>query len=215
MDKNIKLNVKMSLQYIFRASNATCDCINDDKERDGMKLQLENINKNIRKNNILHDINLTLEGGKVYGLKDKNGCGKTMLMRTIAGLLKPTSGRVVINDEVLWKDICFPRSMGVLIENPSFLNGYTGFENLKIIASIKGIIGNEDIKATLEKVGLDPDDRRKYRKYSLGMKQKLGIACAVMENPDIVILDEPINAIDQSGVEKVRKIFIIVKKAIR
>ena len=82
-------------------------------------------------------------------------------------------------------------------------------------ASIKGIIGNEDIKATLEKVGLDPDDRRKYRKYSLGMKQKLGIACAVMENPDIVILDEPINAIDQSGVVKVRKIFIIVKKAIR
>ena len=177
-----------------------------------MNLELQNINKKIRKNNILNDISLTIEGGKVIGLKGKNGCGKTMLMRTIAGLLRPTSGKVIINGEELGKDIKFPRSMGILIENPSFLNGYTGLDNLKILASIKGIIGEDEIKSTLEKVGLDPEDRRKYRKYSLGMKQKLGIACAVMENPDIVILDEPINAIDQSGVEKVRRILNDLKE---
>lgn len=175
-------------------------------------LELKEISKDIRKNNILDNINLKMEGGKVYGLKGKNGCGKTMLMRVISGLIKPTKGQVIINNEVLGKDISFPRSIGVLIENPSFLRQYTGFDNLKMLASIKGEIGDEEIEATLKKVGLEPDDKRKYRKYSLGMKQKLGIACAVMETPDIVILDEPINAIDQSGVENVRSILDELKE---
>lgn len=171
-----------------------------------MEIVLKDIGKDIKKKCILHDINITLTGGKVYGLKGKNGCGKTMLMRVISGLIRPTKGEVIINEEILFKDITFPRSIGVLIENPSFLNGYTGFDNLKILASIKGVIGDKEISEAIEKVGLDPKDTRKYRKYSLGMKQKLGIACAFMEHPDIVILDEPINAIDQSGVVLVRKI---------
>lgn len=171
-----------------------------------MELKLVNVTKDIRKVRVLEDISIEMEGGYVYGLKGKNGCGKTMLMRVISGLIKPTKGQVIINDEELHKSISFPRSIGVLIENPSFINGYTGFENLSIIASIKGIIGEDEINEALEKVGLDPKDKRKYRKYSLGMKQRLGIACAVMEKPDIVILDEPINAIDQAGVLLIRNI---------
>lgn len=171
-----------------------------------MYIELKNLEKVMGKKVILHNINLRMEGGKVYGLKGKNGCGKTMLMRAIAGLIKPTAGEIIINDEILWKNITFPRSMGILIENPSFINGATGFDNLKMIASIKGVATDEQIEDSLERVGLDPNDTRKYRKYSLGMKQKLGIACAIMENPDIVILDEPINAIDREGVLLVRTI---------
>ena len=171
-----------------------------------MEILLKSIRKDIRKRNILHDIDMSLTGGNVYGFKGKNGCGKTMLMRIISGLIRPTEGQVIINGEELFKDITFPRSIGVLIENPSFLDGYTGFDNLKMLASIKGLIDDKEIAHAMEKVGLDYKDTRKYRKYSLGMKQKLGIACAFMEHPDIVILDEPINAIDQSGVEKVRSI---------
>lgn len=177
-----------------------------------MYMELTDISKNIRKTTILHDINLRLEGGRVYGLRGKNGCGKTMLMRVMAGLIKPTTGKVVINEKELWKDMTFPDSIGVLIENPSFIDGYTGYKNLKMLADIKGIIGEEEIRDALIKVGLNPEDKRKYRKYSLGMKQKLGIACAFMEHPDIVIMDEPINAIDQSGVELVRNIMDELKE---
>lgn len=171
-----------------------------------MYLELKDINKDIRRKNILHDINCRMEGGKVYGLKGKNGCGKTMLMRVISGLIKPTSGKVDINGKELWKDMTFPDSIGVLIENPSFIDRYTGYENLKLLADIKGLIGRDEIYDAITKVGLDPEDKRKYRKYSLGMKQKLGVACAFMEHPDIVIMDEPINAIDQAGVILIRDI---------
>lgn len=175
-------------------------------------IELKDISKIIKKTTILHDINIRFEGGKVYGLKGKNGCGKTMLMRLISGLIKPSTGKVIINDKELWKDMTFPESIGVLIENPSFIDAYTGFQNLKILAGIKNIISDEDIHYALERVGLNPDDKRKYRKYSLGMKQKLGVACAFMEKPDIIILDEPINAIDQAGVELIRGILDDLKK---
>lgn len=171
-----------------------------------MYMELSGIGKNIRKTTVLHDINLRLEGGKAYGLRGKNGCGKTMLMRVMSGLIKPTYGKVVINGRELWKDMTFPDSIGVLIENPSFIDGYTGYKNLKMLADIKGEIGEQEVREAMEKTGLDSYDKRKYRKYSLGMKQKLGIACAFMEHPDIVIMDEPINAIDSNGVELVRKI---------
>lgn len=177
-----------------------------------MYLELKNITKVIKNITVLEQINLRFESGKVYGLKGKNGCGKTMLMRTICGLIKPTSGTVDINGKLLWKDMSFPESIGTLIENPSFIDGYTGYKNLKLLADIKGKIGDEEIKEALRKVGLNPEDKRKYRKYSLGMKQKLGIACAFMEYPDIVILDEPINAIDKEGVELVRNILDELKK---
>lgn len=170
------------------------------------KIEIRGLNKEIKGVPVLTDINLDMEGGKVYGLKGKNGSGKTMLMRAICGLIVPTSGTVTINGEVLGKQISFPRSVGVLIENPSFIAGYTGFKNLQVLASIQNRIGDEEIRETIQQVGLDPDDKRTYRKYSLGMKQRLGIAAAVMEKPDIVILDEPINALDENGALKVRDI---------
>lgn len=171
-----------------------------------MKVEIKNYCKVLQKAKILDDINITLEGGKAYGFKGKNGCGKTMLMRAICGLIRPTSGFVSINGEVIGKDISFPRSIGALIENPAFLPGYTGLKNLEILASIQNKAGIEELRKMIEKVGLDPDDKRKYKKYSLGMKQKLGIAAAFIEEPELVILDEPINAIDEAGVVHVEKL---------
>ncbi len=175
------------------------------------KIVIENYSKKIGNNVVLSDINLMMESGIVYGLKGKNGSGKTMLMRAISGLIYPTSGRIIINDKILGKDVSFPESIGVLIENPSFLPQYSGFENLKMIASIKDNITDDTIKAYMNEIGLDPEDTKKYRKYSLGMKQKLGIICAIMENPDIIILDEPINALDEESVEKVKQILTRIK----
>ena len=179
-------------------------CIRDSKITD--------VNKTIKKAPILRDINLEFTGGKVYGLRGKNGSGKTMLMRAICGLITPDSGIIDIDGKILGKDISFPESIGVLIENPAFIGNYTGFKNLKVLASIQNRIGDEQIRKALEDIGLDPDDKRTYRKYSLGMKQKLGIAAAVMENPDIIILDEPINALDEVSVEKVHDILEEQKK---
>lgn len=177
-----------------------------------MYIKITDVNKTIKKAPILRDINLEFTGGKVYGLRGKNGSGKTMLMRAICGLITPDSGIIDIDGKILGKDISFPESIGVLIENPAFIGNYTGFKNLKVLASIQNRIGDEQIRKALEDIGLDPDDKRTYRKYSLGMKQKLGIAAAVMENPDIIILDEPINALDEVSVEKVHDILEEQKK---
>lgn len=177
-----------------------------------MYIKITDVNKTIKKAPILRDINLEFTGGKVYGLRGKNGSGKTMLMRAICGLITPDSGIIDIDGKILGKDISFPESIGVLIENPAFIGNYTGFKNLKVLASIQNRIGDEQIIKALEDIGLDPDDKRTYRKYSLGMKQKLGIAAAVMENPDIIILDEPINALDDVSVEKVHDILEEQKK---
>ena len=171
-----------------------------------MYIKITDVNKTIKKAPILRDINLEFTGGKVYGLRGKNGSGKTMLMRAICGLITPDSGIIDINGKILGKDISFPESIGVLIENPAFIGNYTGFKNLKVLASIQNRIGDEQIRKALKDIGLDPDDKRTYRKYSLGMKQKLGIAAAVMENPDIIILDEPTNALDTAGVKLVKGI---------
>lgn len=171
-----------------------------------MEIVIENVSKSIHGVEVLKDINVKFEGGKIYGLRGKNGSGKTMIMRMISGLIRPSSGRVIIDGKMLGRDMSFPESIGVLIENPSFISGYTGYKNLKVLADIKGIIGDKQIKESIRKVGLNLEDKRKYRKYSLGMKQRLGIAAAIMEQPDIILLDEPINAIDENGVEQVRKI---------
>ena len=168
------------------------------------KIELIGVNKYIRKNPILLDINLELDPGNIYGFKGQNGCGKTMLMRMIGGLILPNSGEVRIDGKVLHKDIAYPESIGALIENPAFLGGYTGRENLRMLARLSDGIGNEDVDRAIESVGLDPNDKRKYRQYSLGMKQKLGIANAVMGEPDIIMLDEPINALDEESVKKIR-----------
>ena len=165
----------------------------------GTVVRLEDYCKSFKSAEVLKNINLTLESGKVIGLKGKNGSGKTMLMRAISGLILSTSGKVYINDKELGRHISFPPSIGILIENPSFISNYTGFKNLKILASIQNRISDDEIRDAIRKVGLDPDDKRTFKKYSLGMKQRLGIAAAIMERPDIVILDEPINALDEAG----------------
>lgn len=171
-----------------------------------MFIEITSLTKIIHKTAVLNSISLRLESGKIYGLRGKNGSGKTMLMRAICGLIEPTKGTVNINGDILGKDISFPKSVGALIENPSFLSGYTGLKNLQILASIQNRITEEQIEDTLKAVGLDPGDTRKYRKYSLGMKQRLGIAAAIMEKPDLIILDEPINALDEKGVELAQRI---------
>ncbi|MFU0782774.1 MAG: ABC-type multidrug transport system, ATPase component [Thermoanaerobacterium thermosaccharolyticum] len=175
-------------------------------------LEVSNLSKNIGQNEILKNINLNLEKGTIYGFFGRNGSGKTMLFRALCGLIKPTSGTITINNKVLHRDISFPESIGVIIESPGFWDHYTGFENLKVLSSIKNIIGDEDIRKSIKRVGLDPDDRRIYKKYSLGMKQRLAIAQAIMERPDIIILDEPTNSLDENGVQLVREILLEEKK---
>ncbi len=174
---------------------------------------LSGVNKTIKGADILRGIDLKLHGGKIYGLYGSNGSGKTMLLRAIAGLIHIDSGSIVINGKQLHKDSDFPESIGVVIENPEFWDGYTGFENLKMLASIKKKINNDAIRNTLERVGLDPSDKRTVKKYSLGMKQKLGIAQAIMESPDIILLDEPTNALDKKSTENIRS--IIAEEAAR
>lgn len=164
-------------------------------------IKLENVSKKIRDRIVLNNISFSFEDGKIYGLKGINGSGKTMLMRMIAGLIYPTEGRILVEGKELTKDISFPEKIGLLLENPAFLDRYTGLENLKILAELSGDVKIEKLRETLIKVGLDPDDKRKYRKYSLGMKQRLGIAAAIMDEPSILMLDEPINALDADGVE--------------
>ena len=171
-----------------------------------MYVELQDISKQIRRSPILNHISVGFEKGRIYGLKGKNGSGKTMLLRMIAGLILPNSGQVLIDGKILGKDMSFPASIGILIENPSFISGETGLSNLSILASIQKKADRKDLEETLERVGLDPGDKRTYRKYSLGMKQRLGIAAAIMEKPDIILLDEPINALDDKGVEAVRQI---------
>ena len=166
-----------------------------------MKIQIEQLKKTIKGVTVLDDINYTFNGGRIYGLSGKNGCGKTMLMRLIAGLIYPTGGTIRINDRVLGKDMSFPDSIGILIENPVFLNDYTGYENLKMLADLQRNVSEQEIRDTLEQVGLNWEDKRRFYKYSLGMRQRLGIAAAIMGGPDIILLDEPINAIDADGVE--------------
>ena len=164
-----------------------------------MFLELENVSKKIGADDVLSEINLSMEKGRIYGLQGKNGCGKSMLMRVICGLVLPTSGTVKIGGKILGKDISFPESVGMFIEKPGFLDSYTGVQNLKMLASIKNLVSGTEITEVLKKVGLEDVMHKKYKKYSLGMKQKLGIAAAIMERPDIVILDEPANALDEKS----------------
>ncbi len=171
-----------------------------------MNITLNKVTKVIGGNTVTDNVDISMKSGVIYGLRGYNGCGKTMLMRLIAGLIIPTKGVIKYDNKTLGKDMDFSESMGILIENPAFLGGLSGFDNLKLLASIKGTINDETIKKTIRRVGLDPDDKKKYRKFSLGMKQRLGIASAIMESPDLIILDEPTNALDSSGVETVKKI---------
>lgn len=175
-----------------------------------MKIKIEHLTKTIKGACVLDDVNMELESGNIYGFQGKNGSGKTMLLRAVSGLIYATKGTIQIDGNIMGKDMAFPPEVGVLIENPAFLGEYSGYDNLKMLASIRG--KEIQIKDVLKKVGLDPCDKRKYRKYSLGMKQRLGIACAIMEEPRLLILDEPFNALDQTGQEEIAQIIVEMKK---
>lgn len=168
-----------------------------------MNIKVVNATKYIHGSLILDNVSMELTSGKIYGLKGPNGSGKTMLMRLIGGLIRPTSGMVEINGEKLGAGKDFPASMGLLLENPAFLPNYTGLKNLELLCGINERADIEQIRQALQDVGLDPDDKRKYRKYSLGMKQRLGIAAAIMEKPDLLLIDEPTNALDDKGIDQI------------
>lgn len=169
-------------------------------------IEIDDVTKIIRGSVVIDHVSLRMNEGEIVGLQGVNGSGKTMLMRLVSGLIFPSSGEIRIDGKVLGKDITFPESIGVLIESPAFLDNYNGFDNLKMLASIRGEIGDEAIRKMIERVGLDPWDKKKYKKYSLGMKQRLGIAGACMEKPKLLILDEPTNALDTAGVELLKEI---------
>lgn len=171
-----------------------------------MKIKVENIEKQIKGNEVLKNVSFEFESGKVYGIYGRNGSGKTMLMRSILGLINLDSGKIMIDEDEIGKDIDFPQSVGAMIENPGFFSYSTGYENLKLLAEIKNIIGEQEIREMINKVGLDDKDKRTVSKYSLGMRQRLAIAQAVMEKPKLLVLDEPTNALDEEGVEMFRKI---------
>lgn len=176
-----------------------------------MNISIEHVTKKIKDATVLKDICLEMKGGTVYGLQGKNGSGKTMLMRAISGLIRPTSGRIVINGEQLHKNISIPRSIGLLLENPSLLPEYDASQNLKLLAKMQGGVPEEEIRQLIRDVGLEDAGHKKVEKYSLGMKQRLGIAAAILGSPDIILLDEPINAIDGEGVEEIRSLILSMK----
>ncbi len=177
-----------------------------------MVLTIENVSKKIQGVTVLDGVNLSMESGKIYGLLGRNGSGKTMLMRAICGLIRPSEGIISIDGAQQWKDFSYPTNLGMLIETPYFLPDFTGYDNLEMLSSIKKKITRNDIRTALEKVGLNPDDKRTTRKYSLGMRQRLGIACAIMEHPDLLVLDEPFNGLDVDGYELIQNIILEEKR---
>lgn len=174
-------------------------------------ITVQNLYLTIRKTEILRNVNVTFEKGKIHGLIGRNGSGKTMLMKCICGFVKPTGGMVMVAGKQIGKDCDFPDSVGIIIETPGFIPYYSGYRNLKLLADLKGRIGKEEIRSTMKTVGLDPDLKRHVRKYSLGMRQRLGLAQAIMENPDLLILDEPMNGLDKEGVADMRKYLLDLK----
>ena len=177
-----------------------------------MKIEVKDVTKKLDKELVLNDVSLSLDSGKIYGLVGRNGSGKSMLLKTICGFVKPDKGYVKVGGEDIYKNNTFPKKTAALIERPNYLPDLTGYENLKMLASINKVIGDKEILNTLEKVNLLEEKDKKFKKYSLGMKQKLGIAQVLMENPDIMIFDEPFNCLEEESVKKIRKLLLDEKK---
>lgn len=173
---------------------------------------IKNVSKSFDGIEVLHDVNLDLEEGKIYGFIGRNGSGKSVLFKIICGLYYPTSGSVLVDGVDIHKNDVFPNDMRVLIEKPNFLPNLTGLENLKLLASIQNKITEEDIILILDKLNLKKDMNKLYHKYSLGMKQKLAVAQVFMENPKMMIFDEPFNGIEEKTVEVIKKILLEEKK---
>ncbi len=178
-----------------------------------MHIKIEGASKQIKGSSVLENINLEFESGKIYGIVGKNGSGKTMLLRAVAGLIVPTEGKIYIDEKELHKELSFPPEMGIIIENPELLEHLTGLENLKLLAEVNNSITEEQIIEYMKLFSLDPGSKKPVKKYSLGMKQKLGIIQAIMENQQLLILDEPFNALDEGTVLMLRDLFLNYKNA--
>lgn len=178
----------------------------------GHIIDVVNVSKKFGSETVVNDVSLSLDKGKIYGIIGRNGSGKTVLFKMIIGFLRPSSGKIFVDGLEIGKDTDFAKETGIIIETPGFLGGLSGYKNLEYLASINNKIGKAEIREYMGKVGLDPDNRKKVRKYSLGMRQRLGIAQAIMENPHILILDEPMNGLDKQGVEDMRTLFLNLKK---
>lgn len=176
-------------------------------------IEIKNMSKSFKSHKVLNDINISIEKGSVCGFVGLNGSGKTLLMKVIAGFLKPDCGTVLVQGKEVGKEVDFPDDIGVIIETPSFMPYISGYKNLYDLYSIKGIPDKEKIRKTMQLVGLDPDDKKFVYKYSLGMRQRLGIAQAIMEEQSLLILDEPMNGLDKKGVEEMRTLFLRLKEA--
>lgn len=175
-------------------------------------ISVKNVDLKIGKTQILKEINVEFEDGKIHGLIGRNGSGKTMLMKCICGFVKPTCGEIIVDGKRVGKDIDFPKDMGIIIETPGFIPYYSGYKNLKLLAGLNNKIGKDEVRESMKKVGLDPDLKRHVKKYSLGMRQRLGLAQAIMENPKILILDEPFNGLDKEGVKEMREYLLSYKE---
>lgn len=173
-----------------------------------MKIEVKNVSKSFGGVNILQDINLTFESGKIYGLIGRNGTGKSVFLKMLCGFYEPTNGDITYDGINFIKEKGFPPNTRALIEKPNFIPDLTGFENLKLLSSIQNIIGDKEILNTLSQVNLISEKDKKYSKYSLGMKQKLGIAQVLMEDPKVLILDEPFNGVEEKTARDLRKILV-------
>ena len=174
-------------------------------------IQINDVSLTIKKTEILRNVTVDFEKGKIHGLIGRNGSGKTMLMKCICGFVKPTEGMITVNGKQVGRDCDFPDSVGIIIETPGFIPYYSGYKNLKLLANLRKKITGGQVKEAMERVGLDPELKRHVRKYSLGMRQRLGLAQAIMEEPELLVLDEPMNGLDKEGVADMRSYLLALK----
>ena len=174
-------------------------------------IEVDHVSKKFGKDTALYDVCLDMEQGKAYGICGNNGSGKTVLMKCICGFLPVTEGKVFVAGKQIGAEIDFPESIGVIIETPGFLTNLSGRKNLEILAGLRGKISKTEICAAMERAGLNPNLKKAVSKYSLGMRQRLGIAQAIMENPDLLVLDEPFNGLDQQGAARIKRLLLDLK----
>lgn len=176
-------------------------------------VSMENVSKSFGSECVLRNVSCTFEAGKIHGIIGKNGSGKTILMKLICGLTLPTSGEVRVRGQRIGKDVDVPPDIGALIDAPGFLSYHSGRKNLRYLAQLNRKINDDGVRAAMERVGLDYTSKKLVGKYSLGMRQRLGIAQAIMENPEILLLDEPMNGMDKQGSENIRQLILELRAA--